>query len=210
MIMSTRMVPLFTHPDFEISKQVLDAAYRAGVRVFEYTNRGPNAYDVFKELAVHVQQYPDMALGIGTILDVANTDKFLDAGAAFIVSPIMNPEMAEPCERAGVMWMPGCATLTEMFNATNAGAEIVKLFPGSAFGPKFVSAVMPVIPTLKIMATGGVEPTAENLTAWFKSGVTCVGMGSQLFPKELIQNKDWKELEEKIANALAIIKSITK
>src|SRR5690606_10247874 len=107
-----------------------------------------------------------------------------------------------------IAWMPGCATLTEIVNARDVGAAVIKVFPGSVLGPGFVSAIMPVVPGLQIMPTGGVEPTEQNLKAWFNAGVMCVGMGSQLLTKEIIANKNWSLLKEKVAEALEIIQRI--
>ncbi|MBX2971135.1 MAG: bifunctional 4-hydroxy-2-oxoglutarate aldolase/2-dehydro-3-deoxy-phosphogluconate aldolase [Cyclobacteriaceae bacterium] len=207
---STGMIPVFYHADIEIAKAVMEASYKGGVRVFEFTNRGGNAFDVFTQLLVHAQQYPDMVLGIGTIMNAEATQKFIDAGAHFIVSPILKPEMAEVCKKHDVPWIPGCATLTEIVTAKEHGAAVIKIFPGSVLGPGFVSSVLPVIPGYQLMPTGGVEPTKENLSAWFKAGVMCVGMGSQLFKKEIMEKKDWPALERSVADAMSIIKEIRK
>ena len=204
----TGMIPVFYHPDIDIAKAVVDAAYAGGVRVFEFTNRGGNAYDVFTKLLTHADQYHDLILGIGTVLDADTTKRFIDAGAHFIVSPILKPEMSTMCKAHDIAWVPGCATLTEIVNARDLGAAVIKVFPGSVLGPGFVSAIMPVVHGLQIMPTGGVEPTEQNLKAWFKAGVMCVGMGSQLFTKDIIANKDWSSLQKKVAETLAIIQRI--
>ena len=118
--------------------------------------------------------------------------------------------MAPICHQQDKLWIPGCATLTEIVTAKDLGAKVIKIFPGSVLGPGFVSAIMPVVPGLQLMPTGGVEPTEANLSAWFKAGVVCVGMGSQLISKELIETKNWERLEQSVADALAIIKKIKK
>jgi 2-dehydro-3-deoxyphosphogluconate aldolase/(4S)-4-hydroxy-2-oxoglutarate aldolase len=207
---SSGMIPVFFNPDIDVAKGVLDASYNGGVRVFEITNRGENAFQVFTQLLKHAEQYKDMTLGIGTIMNAETTEKFIDAGAHFIVSPILKAEMATVCKKHNMSWIPGCATLTEIVTAKDLGAEIIKIFPGSVLGPGFVSSVMPVVPGLQLMPTGGVEPTRENLSAWFKAGVVCVGMGSQLFTKEIIAQKNWTLLQENISKTLAIIADIRK
>ena len=204
------MIPVFYHADIEVAKAVVDASYKGGVRVFEFTNRGENAFSVFTELLKHVQKYSDLMLGIGTIMDAATTQKFISAGAHFIVSPILKQEMAAVCQKENKLWIPGCATLTEIVTAKDLGAKVIKIFPGSVLGPGFVSSIMPVVPGLQLMPTGGVEPTEANLSAWFKAGVICVGMGSQLFAKEVIETKNWAKLEQSVADALAIITEIRK
>lgn len=205
---STGMVPVFYNPDLEIAKGVVDAAYKGGVKVFEFTNRGGNAFDVFCQLLKHIEKYPDLMLGIGTIMDGATAKKFIDAGAHFIVSPILKAEMASVCKQHDILWVPGCATLTEIVTGKELGAEVIKIFPGSVLGPGFVSAVLPVVPGLQLMPTGGVEPNEKNLTSWFKAGVICVGMGSQLFTKEIMAEKNWSLLEKNVAETLTLIKKI--
>lgn len=202
------MIPVFYNADIEVAKGVLDASYKGGVRVFEFTNRGGNAFDVFTQLLKHAQQYPDLMMGIGTIMNAADTQKFCDAGAHFIVSPILKAEMATVCHQNNKLWIPGCATLTEIVTAKDLGAKVIKIFPGSVLGPGFVSSIIPVVPGLQLMPTGGVEPTEANLSAWFKAGVVCVGMGSQLISKEIIETKNWIKLQQGVADALAIIKKI--
>lgn len=205
---STGMVPVFYNADIEIAKGVVDASYKGGVRVFEFTNRGGNAFDVFVQLLKHVERYPDLILGIGTIMDGETAQKFIDAGAHFIVSPILKPAMAEVCKKHDILWVPGCATLTEIVTGKEHGAGVIKIFPGSVLGPGFVSAVMPVVPGLQLMPTGGVEPNEKNLSAWFKAGVICVGMGSQLFTKEIMTEKNWTLLEKNVQETLDIIKTL--
>lgn len=200
----TGMIPVFYHGDVDTAKAVVEACYKGGVRVFEFTDRGENAYPVFIEMLKFAEQLPGLILGIGTMMDVATTEKFIKAGAKFIVSPILKVEMATVCEEHNKLWIPGCATLTEIMTAKEAGAELIKIFPGNVLGPKFVSSVLAVVPDLKLMPTGGVEPTEENLKAWFHAGVFCVGMGSQLLSKQLIDEKRWSELEKKVTGLLAL------
>ena len=204
------LVPLFTHDDAAIAKEVVQAAYRGGVRVFEFTNRRKNAFDVFAEILRYGEKFPDLMLGIGTILDAATTKKFIDAGAHFIISPILKLEMAEYCLQHDRPWIPGCATLTEIVTAKEHGAKVIKIFPGSVLGPGFVSSVLPVVPDLQLMITGGVEPNEQNLTSWFKAGAMCVGMGSQLFTKEILETKNWSKLQQCVEESLAIIKKVKK
>lgn len=143
-------------------------------------------------------------LGIGTIMDPETTLKFIDVGADFIISPILKTSMAEVCHRYNKHWMPGCATLTEIVTAKEFGAEVIKVFPGSVLGPGFVSSILPVVPDLNLMITGGVEPTEANLSSWFKAGAMAVGMGSQLFTKEILEKRDWPQLKLKVSQALSI------
>ena len=204
------IVPLFTHDNPEEAQQVLEAAYSGGIRVFEFTNRRANSFEVFGHLLTVAKKYPDLMLGIGTIMDGATTRKFLDAGADFIISPIMKIEMAEVCHEFDRLWIPGCATLTEIVTAKDHGAEIIKLFPASVLGPGFVSSILPVVPGLQLMITGGVEPNEKSISAWFKAGAACLGLGSQLFTKEILSQKNWPLLKQRIEETLTLSKQARK
>ena len=204
----TGIVPLFTHDNPEEGLQVVQTAYEAGVRTFEFTNRRANSFEVFSYIIKNRSKFPELLLGIGTIMDGPTTKKFIDAGADFIISPILKPEMGVVCHEHNKLWIPGCATLTEAVTARDLGAGVIKLFPGSVLGPEFVKSIMPVVPDLVLMITGGVEPTRESLGAWFGAGATCVGMGSQLFSKEILQTKNWDLLRKRIAESLAIAKEV--
>lgn len=205
---STGMIPVFYHAEVATAKEVMKAAYLAGVRVFEFTNRAANAYEIFVQLVDFAKQFDGLHLGIGTIMDKATAQKYIDAGAHFIVAPIFKAELVAVCQENEILFIPGCATLTEIVTAKEAGASIIKIFPGSVLGPGFVSSVLPVVPDLQMMPTGGVEPTEQNLSAWFGAGVVCVGMGSQLLSKKLIDSKNWEELQQDMARTLDMISKI--
>ena len=205
---STGLVPVFNHRDIAVAKNVLDASYAAGIRVFEFTNRDSNASEVFAALHAHAQRYPELMLGIGTIFSKEDAKTFHELGARFVVSPALIPEVGDYCKSLDLPWIPGCGTVTEIFNALQLGATVIKVFPGNVLGPAFVTTVRAVFPDILIMPTGGVAPTTSNLEAWFGAGVNFVGMGSQLYKKELIASGDFEQLEENIGRALAIIDKI--
>lgn len=205
------MIPLFFSEDLELSKQVLKACYDGGARLLEFTSRGDFAHDVFGELSKYAsQKLPGMILGVGSITDAAAASMYMALGANFIVTPVLRKDIAIACNRRKVLWSPGCATLTEIAVAEELGCEIVKLFPGGIYGPKFIQAIKGPQPWTSIMPTGGVSPTLENLKSWFSVGATCVGIGSQLITKEIISNRDFKALETKVRETLAIIKGLQK
>ena len=145
---------------------------------------------------------------IGTIYDAATARKYIEIGTNFIVAPIMNPEVGAVCQEAGIPWMPGVMTVTEIYNARQAGAEFIKIFPGEVLGPAFVKALKAPMPDVQVMVTGGVSPTAESLKTWFGAGATAVGIGSQLVPKDLLVTKDYAQVTAIVANALQIIKEV--
>jgi len=206
----TGMIPVFYHAHAETAIQVLKACYEGGVRVFEFTNRGDFAHEVFAELNKWAaRELPDMILGVGSVVDAGTASLYIQLGANFVVSPVLKEEMAMVCNRRKIAWSPGCGSLNDISRAEELGAEIVKIFPGSSVGgPNFVAAVKGPCPWTSIMPTGGVEPNEENLKSWFDAGVTCVGMGSNLFPKETLAAKDWRKITELCCNVLEIIKKI--
>lgn len=205
---STGVAPMFYHGDADVARSIVDVSYEGGVRAIEFTNRGPNAFEVFKDILKHSEKYTDLAIGIGTILDAKMTEKYIKAGAHFIVSPILRPEMADVCKKYDRLWIPGAATITEIVNAKLLGADIIKIFPASVLGPGFVSSVLPVLPDLQLMATGGIEPTIKSLSVWFNAGIVCVGLGSQLITKDILARKDWHTLKHKVSDAIAIVRQI--
>ena len=201
------MVPVFYHADLETAKAVLKACYEGGVRAFEFTNRGDFAHEVFGELVKYANaELPGMILGIGSIVDPGTAALYLQLGANFVVGPLFNPEIAPICNRRLVPYCPGCGTVSEVGKAQELGCDLCKVFPaGNVGGPSFVKNVKAPMPWSMLMVTGGVEPTKENLTAWIKAGVTCVGMGSNLFPKEVVAAKDWAWISAKCQEAFGYI-----
>ncbi len=203
----TGIVPVFYNKDIEVCKQVVKACYEGGARVFEFTNRGDFATLVFEKLNQWViKQCPDMIMGVGSVIDEGTTAIYIALGANFIVSPIVDEGMAKVCNKRKILWSPGCGSVTEITKAHELGAEIVKIFPGSQVGGSgFVKAILGPMPWASIMPTGGVTPTEENLKEWFNAGVTCVGMGSQLFPPGIINNKDYSKTTELVAKVMEIL-----
>lgn len=205
----TGMVPLFYHPDVELGKKVLKACYDGGARLLEFTARGDFAYEVFSELNKYaLAKLPGMIMGVGSITDAAAASLFIQMGANFIVTPSLREDIAVTCNRRKIMYSPGCGSLTEINRAEELGVEIIKLFPGSTYGPDFVKAIKGPQPWTSIMPTGGVSTETDNLKAWFASGVTCVGMGSQLISKKVLADQDYAGLEALVRDTLKTIKEI--
>ena len=204
---NTGMVPVFYHGDVEIAKQVVKACYEGGVRAFEFTNRGDFAHEVFGELNKWVAiECPDMVMGVGSVVDPATAALYIQLGANFIVGPLFNPEVAKVCNRRLVPYTPGCGSVSEIGLAQECGCDLCKVFPaGNVGGPSFVKNVKAPMPWSMLMVTGGVEPTKDNISAWIKAGVTCVGMGSNLFPREVVAAKDWAWITAKCKEAFSYI-----
>ncbi|WP_226390388.1 bifunctional 4-hydroxy-2-oxoglutarate aldolase/2-dehydro-3-deoxy-phosphogluconate aldolase [Penaeicola halotolerans] len=195
---SSGLIPVFNHKDPETAITVMKTAKEAGLQVFEFTNRGVHSLEVFKEMKAIAKEWSDFYLGIGTILDITSAEAYYTAGADFFVSPIWSQGLCDWMMRQKVIWIPGCGTVSEVYEASNQGAVLIKAFPGNVLGPAFISAIKSVLPDVLLMPTGGVEPTQENLKSWFSAGVHCVGMGSQLFDQRSIASKDYDGLKNKI------------
>ena len=203
------MVPVFYHKEAKVAQQVVKACYEGGVRVFEFTNRGDFAHEVFAEVIRFSRaECPELALGVGSVIDAPTAALYLQLGADFVVGPMFNAEISRVCNRRSIPYIPGCGTVSEVSLAQDTGCQICKIFPGDVLGPKFVKGLRAPMPWSKLMVTGGVEPTEENLSAWFRAGVFCVGMGSKLFPSSTIADSDWTGITDKCRETLAIIQKI--
>ena len=200
------LVPVFYQADAARAIAIVQACYDGGMRVVEFTNRGEAALPVFAELVAHVRQHcPGLLLGIGTILTPDDANRFLDAGADFVVQPVTTANVGAVCQERNTPWIPAGATLNEIYQATLLGAEVVKVFPGNVVGPGFIKAIKGPMPQLHLMVTGGVEPTAESLKTWFGAGATAVGLGSQLFTGE---NSNPAVLKVMVAGLVAVVSAI--
>ena len=207
----TGMVPVFYHSDVEVAKQVILACYIGGVRAFEFTNRGDFAHEVFAEcVKFAAKECPEMAMGVGSVVDAPTASLYIQLGACFVVGPLLNADIAKVCNRRLVAYCPGCGSVSELGYAQELGCDLTKVFPGDVYGPAFVKGVMAPCPWSKIMVTGGVSPDQENLTAWVKAGAFCVGMGSKLFPKDVVAAKDWNYITEKCKESLSYIAAAKK
>jgi 2-dehydro-3-deoxyphosphogluconate aldolase/(4S)-4-hydroxy-2-oxoglutarate aldolase len=206
----TGVVPVFYHPDVDVVTSVARACARGGARLLEFTNRGDLAWEVFRELERFcAKELKEMITGVGSVVDPGTATLYINNGASFVVGPVLNPEVARTCNRRKVPYSPGCGTASEVSAAEELGCDIVKIFPGAEVGgPPFVKAVLGPCPWTSIMPTGGVEPTEASLSAWFKAGVACVGIGSNLITKEILAARDWDGLAAKVAETLAIVKKV--
>lgn len=208
-LLNQKILPLFYDDSAEVSVRILQALYKAGIRQIEYTNRGSKALENFMELRKAVdEEMPDLQLGIGTIKNAKAAADFIAAGADFVVAPSIDVAVGKMVQEAGLLWIPGCMTATEIATAENAGAEVVKLFPGSLFGPSYIPALKDIFPTLKFIVTGGVDTAEKSLREWFKPGVIGVGLGSKLISRDLLAKQDYEGLQKAASELLALVKSI--
>jgi 2-dehydro-3-deoxyphosphogluconate aldolase/(4S)-4-hydroxy-2-oxoglutarate aldolase len=207
-IIKQGMLPLFFYQDTEVSLQIVRTLYKAGVRVMEYTNRAKEAFENFRVLkAAQETEMPDLYLGIGTVKTGEDAIKYVNAGADFIVAPIINTDVAEITNEHNGLWIPGCMTPTEIHLAQQHHAALIKIFPANVLGPGFIAAVSDVFRGQLFMPTGGVELTQENISGWFSAGVCAVGLGSKLITKDIAENRLYDQLYANTVNALQLIQS---
>ncbi len=204
-MLQSKVIPLFYEADKGTARKLVDACYAGGARVIEFTNRGKEAAEVFRDLLGYCnEKYPELALGIGSIANAEQAEQYIGMGAHFLVSPFLDKGVADTCAKHNKLWSGGCATLTEMHTAHSWGVPLMKAFPGNILGPDFVKAAKAPCPYFNIMVTGGVKPTEENLRAWFDAGASCVGMGSQLFAKKEDGSFDYAKIEKLLNKSMRI------
>lgn len=209
-ILSAGLVPIFYNGDPQVAERVVDACLQGGSRVLELTNRGERALKVFAHLSETLHESP-VILGVGSVVDAPTAALFIAHGANFVVSPNFNPDVARLCNRRKIPYLPGCATVSEISNAEEMGAEIVKIFPGETIGgPAFIKAVMAPMPWTRIMPTGGVAPTQEDVSRWIKAGAACLGMGSNLIRKDYLSAGNYEGVAQNVQSVLQYIQDARK
>jgi len=161
----------------EQALKIAEACAEAGIAALEITFTVPGALEVIKKLT-EVYSKGDIIVGSGTILDPETARTAILAGAQFIVSPYLNVEVVKLCSRYQVACMPGAMTIKEVVDCMEAGADIVKIFPGELFGPAIIKSIKGPIPQAKLMPTGGVS--LDNVDKWIKAGCIAVGVGGNL------------------------------
>jgi 2-dehydro-3-deoxyphosphogluconate aldolase/(4S)-4-hydroxy-2-oxoglutarate aldolase len=202
------ILPLYYHDDVTVCEGVLRALYNGGIRSVEFTNRGPQALTNFSHLVSLKSTMPGLILGIGTIKTPQDASAFIEAGADFLISPCFDASVADVAYMHKVLWIPGCMTPTEIHVAQKSGATLIKLFPGNVLGPGFVEAIKSLFTGVDFLVTGGVEPTEQNIGTWFKAGVVGVGLGSKLITKDVLANKNYKQLEIQTKELVQLIKKV--
>jgi len=207
-LLDVGIVPLFYNGDVDTSIELASACSRGGAKAIEFTNRGELAYPVFTELVKHFSKAdPSIILGVGSILDAPTAALYIASGANFIVGPSFNAEIAKLCNRRKILYMPGCATETEISTAEEYGAEICKIFPGETVGgPAFIKAVMAPCPWHRLMPTGGVDATEASVSEWIKAAAAAVGMGSKLITAQAVKGKHFDEIANKVSECIGWIK----
>jgi len=207
-MLDTGVTPLFYNPSVQVSKEVASACARGGVELLEFTNRGDRAWNVFDELVPYIrEEIPSMAVGAGSITDAHTAAMYINSGADFIVGPNLDCDVVRLCNRRGVACVPGCSSTSEVVRARSLGAEIVKVFPARALGgPTLIKALKAPLQGVRLMPTGGVKATREDIYGWIEAGADCLGMGSKLVPKEMVRERDYEGIENNVRHVLSLVK----
>lgn len=194
-ICSTGVVAVIRMTDEQRLTKVVEAIAAGGVKCIEITMTVPGAVELIGRLVREMP--PDIVVGAGTVTDAETAKAVIDAGATFVVGPILNLEVIRTCKSADVACMPGCYSPTEILAGWNAGADIIKVFPATSLGPKFLKDIAGPFPHIKLMPTGGVS--IENVGEWVAAGAVAVGIGSDLLDKKAIQEGRYDVLTTRAA-----------
>jgi len=204
------LVPVFYHEDPDVAWKVTKAVAAGGARMLEFTNRGDFALEVFSKLIRRcAKEIPTLILGVGSVVEPGTAALYINSGANFVVGPVFNADIARMCNRRKIAYLPGCGSASEISQAEEYGMEICKIFPGTEVGgPNFVKSILAPMPWTLIMPTGGVDATKESIENWFKAGVACVGIGSNLISKERLAAGDFAAISTKTADVLQWIRDL--
>lgn len=205
-VLDIGLLPVFYNEDSEIAEKIVQACADGGGKVVEFTNRGDRAYQVFSELARSCDQIPEVILGVGTVVDPATAGLYINSGANFVVGPVFNPEIARICNRRKVAYIPGCSTPSEISMAEEMGADIIKVFPAIAVRPVFIKSMRGPCPWSKLMPSGGVDITREDIFAWVKAGASALNIGSRLISKDLVKPGDFETITKRVEQCILWIK----
>ena len=182
-------------------RAVVDAIAAGGVRAIEVTMTVPRAIEMIAAIAPTLPR--GFLIGAGTVLDKATVTRAINAGAQFIVSPVFRKELIMAAHVLGVPAMPGCMTPTEILDAWDAGADVVKVFPATALGPGFLKDVLAPLPHVKLMPTGGV--TLDNAGDWIRAGAMAVGVGSALLDSAAIASGRYQVITDHARRIVASV-----
>ncbi len=197
------VVPLLTSSDPDVLWKAANAIVDAGLEVMEIALREDGVLEALGQLIRRIDDSGlPLTVGAGTVLDVPSAAAAIDAGARFVFSPVLTPDVGAWCLAREVAWFPGCATPTEVNTALELGCDAVKLFPSDLLGgPQFLRALTSVFGDFPAIPSGGIDPRAGDVEAWFGAGAVAVGAGSSLFPRAALAAGDWDEIGRRLASA---------
>jgi 2-dehydro-3-deoxyphosphogluconate aldolase/(4S)-4-hydroxy-2-oxoglutarate aldolase len=203
-ILDLGVVAVIRLPDTQKLLKVIQAVAQGGIRCIEITMTVPNAVEMIRQMKSQVSS--DVLLGAGTVTDNKTARDVIQAGAEFVVGPILNLEIIKECHRHDTVAIPGCYTPTEIFSAWNAGADIVKIFPATSLGPKFIKDMRGPFPDIRLMPTGGVS--IDNIGEWIEAGAAAVGIGSDLLDKKAIEEERYDVLTDRAKKMVGNLKRV--
>lgn len=189
-ILNTKIVAIVRLERYDQAVAVASALLEGGISAIEFTLTGEGAIDAIA--AARAVLGDSAQIGVGTVLTVEAADAAIDAGAQFVVTPAVRPDVIAVCRARGVPIMCGALTPTEALSAHEAGAEIIKIFPARAFGPAYIRDLLAPLPMLRLAPTGGID--ASNARAYLDAGAVAVGIGGNLVSKQVVAAKDWAEM----------------
>jgi len=205
-VRKTGLIPVFSHLEVDLLLKSVELSYRSGVKIFEFTHlRDNRGLRLFQHLVEQMEHHTDLILGVGTVLDATMTERYIMAGAQFIASPFMRPDMAEMCQKYSRRWMPGCSAVPEILQAKALGADIIAILPGNILGPEFMAPIAREHPDVHFIPSGGIDPTYDSLRKWFEAKALCIKLNTSLFPKDAIALRDWTKIE---GNFFTVMKTI--
>lgn len=200
------LIPTFHHSDLETSKRIIEALVNGGAEIIEYMNRGSNAVNRFSKLADWCDsKYPEIALGIGTIYEPSTAAAYINNGADIVISPVLNHKIMNSCDRRKIPHIPGCFTPSEISEAEEAGAQIIKVFPAKVLTPAFISSMMGPSSESELMPSGGVKIERDNIMSWVKAGVVAVNVGSDLVSSEFVESRKFDKIKQRTEKGLQLI-----
>jgi 2-dehydro-3-deoxyphosphogluconate aldolase/(4S)-4-hydroxy-2-oxoglutarate aldolase len=202
-LLELKIVAVIRMKDADKLYRVIEAVERGGVKAIEITMTVPGALGIIRSIAL--RKNPGVFIGAGTVLDAETAAAVIEAGAEFVVSPVTDPDMIRECGRRGVLVAPGAFTPTEIVNAWNEGADIVKVFPATSLGPGYFKDLRGPLPHIRLMPTGGVSQ--ENARDFIAAGACCVGIGTALLDPKIIAEERWDELAGNAAALTASLRS---
>lgn len=185
--------------------KIIEVYCKAGYTNIEITMNTPNAIEIIKEVAKQFKG--KLNVGAGTVLNINEVENVISAGGQFIVSPVVDVDVIKHCVSKGIPIFPGAYSPTEIYQAAQLGARMVKVFPATTLGPTYIKDVLGPLDTLELMPTGGVD--FGNVAAFIKAGAKAFGMGGNLFKKDFILAQDWKSLENHLLEFKSKLSKIT-
>jgi len=203
------ILPVFYHPDVDALLRVVSICYDSGLRVFEFMHQRDNrGLRFFAHLTEQLDRFPGIVLGVGTVLDATMTERYIRAGAQFIASPFLRPDMGRVCDDQEILWMPGCTTAEDADLAIELNASAISVLPGNILGHEFIAPLARRYPELALLPSGVSDLRESSLSKWFESGACALKVGPQIFTKENVAASAWTVIGHDLVELIKRIKHV--